>query len=205
MNLYRIMDCRYIETLRQAYERYFAAQQDLSVLFINTNDLNFVTNPSDFQYIQDRIRSTLQEGPFQPSLPRLERPPSGHQSLTRGRPLAEFQRFHDDLDKVKGFNTNLYFNYLRLGEEVGELGSELAQAWIEEETLKAQGADSTQARKRALDKCRPGLESELADCMAYLLKLANYAGIDLEAAYLTKMSINQARKWVHLSATDVDL
>jgi NTP pyrophosphatase (non-canonical NTP hydrolase) len=31
--------------------------------------------------------------------------------------------------------------------------------------------------------------------MAYLLKLANYAGIDLQAAYLTKMNINQERHW----------
>jgi NTP pyrophosphatase (non-canonical NTP hydrolase) len=31
--------------------------------------------------------------------------------------------------------------------------------------------------------------------MAYLLKLANYAGIDLETAYLEKMRQNQGRVW----------
>ena len=193
----RDMDREYIETLRQAYERYFAAQHNLAVLFIDTNNLNFVTNPNDFQHIRDRIRSALQESALQPTIPQLDHHAAERQKLMRGHPLAEFQRFHNDLDKVKGFNTNLYFNYLRLGEEVGELGSELARAWITEETLKAQGEDPSQARNQALAKCRPGLESELADCMAYLLKLANYAGIDLEAAYLNKMSINQTRIWPH--------
>jgi deoxyguanosine kinase len=191
----RDMDREYIGTLRQAYEHYFATQQNLAVLFIDTNDLNFVTNPNDFQDIQNRIRSALQEGVFQPTLPRLEHHPADRLELRPGRPLADFQRFHNDLDRIKGFNTNLYFNYLRLGEEIGELGSELAQAWIEEETLKAQGELPLQARRQALDKYRHGLESELADCMAYLLKMANYAGIDLEAAYLDKMTINQTRVW----------
>ena len=39
------------------------------------------------------------------------------------------------------------------------------------------------------------LREELADCLAYLLKLANYAGFDLEEAYLEKMRINREREW----------
>jgi hypothetical protein len=31
--------------------------------------------------------------------------------------------------------------------------------------------------------------------MAYLLKLANYTGIDLETAYVNKMKVNQERIW----------
>jgi hypothetical protein len=31
--------------------------------------------------------------------------------------------------------------------------------------------------------------------MAYLLKLANYTGIDLETAYLHKMEKNKDRNW----------
>jgi NTP pyrophosphatase (non-canonical NTP hydrolase) len=31
--------------------------------------------------------------------------------------------------------------------------------------------------------------------MAYLLKMANYAGIDLERAYVEKMQANQQRQW----------
>ena len=33
--------------------------------------------------------------------------------------------------------------------------------------------------------------------LAYLLKLSNYAGVDLEDAYLEKMSINASRHWRH--------
>lgn len=42
---------------------------------------------------------------------------------------------------------------------------------------------------------RDGLAEELADCLAYVVKLANYAGVDLEAAYLTKMRRNLGREW----------
>jgi NTP pyrophosphatase (non-canonical NTP hydrolase) len=34
----------------------------------------------------------------------------------------------------------------------------------------------------------------LADCLAYLLKLANYTGVDLERAYLAKMG-GRKEKW----------
>lgn len=42
---------------------------------------------------------------------------------------------------------------------------------------------------------RDVLAEELADCLAYLVKLANYAGVDLEAAYLAKMRRNLGREW----------
>ena len=115
--------------------------------------------------------------------------------MARGRPLAHFQQFHVELDKAKHFDTDLFFNYLCLSEEMGELGSEFAKLWITESALKANGQPAAQARQTAVHKHRPALESELADCMAYLLKLANYAGIDLESTYLNKMQRNQARSW----------
>jgi NTP pyrophosphatase (non-canonical NTP hydrolase) len=39
------------------------------------------------------------------------------------------------------------------------------------------------------------LRNELADLLAYILKLANYTGIDLEQAYLEKMGHNIGRDW----------
>jgi dCTP diphosphatase len=42
---------------------------------------------------------------------------------------------------------------------------------------------------------RPRLEEELADVMLYLLQLASVAGIDLEAAVLSKLAINHDRTW----------
>jgi NTP pyrophosphatase (non-canonical NTP hydrolase) len=35
--------------------------------------------------------------------------------------------------------------------------------------------------------------------LAYILKLANYTGVDLEQAYLDKMKQNIGRDWQHLS------
>jgi NTP pyrophosphatase (non-canonical NTP hydrolase) len=78
---------------------------------------------------------------------------------------------------------------------MGELGSELANLWREEAKLVVQGKGEKEARGLALKKVQTGIESELADCMAYLLKLANYVGIDLEKAYTGKMKANRARSW----------
>lgn len=48
------------------------------------------------------------------------------------------------------------------------------------------------------------LSSELADVALYLLQLANLAGIDLEEAILSKLSINYTRQWdVDLNAQDI--
>jgi deoxyguanosine kinase len=191
----RDMERNYIEALRQTYEQFFLDYQDAPALFIDTNALNFVTSPVDFQFIVDRIRSALQEGTFQQQLPQFETVVRGEALLTRGRRLADLQRFHVELDRSKGFNTDMYFNYLCLSEEMGELSSELARVWIEESKMVARGQTAEMARKLALSTHRQDLESELADCMAYLLKLANYAGIDLETAYLSKMKINTTRQW----------
>jgi NTP pyrophosphatase (non-canonical NTP hydrolase) len=101
-----------------------------------------------------------------------------------------------ELDRIKDFDTDVYFNYLCLSEEIGELGSELAQLWRKEHLLRAKGIDDKQARETAMNQYREAVQSELADCMAYLLKLANYANIDLETAYLAKMSLNEERTWI---------
>jgi deoxyguanosine kinase len=194
----RDMDADYIDALRQAYDRFFPTYEDALVLSIDTNSLNFVTTPADFRYIVDRVRNILQEGSFQHALPRLEGAPQEEELLSRGRPLADYQRFHVELDKAKGFNTDMYFNYLRLSEEMGELSSELARVWIEETRLLSQGQPAELARHQAIHQHKPTLKAEMADCMAYLLKIANYAGVDLEGAYLEKMRKNQTREWSNL-------
>jgi NTP pyrophosphatase (non-canonical NTP hydrolase) len=86
------------------------------------------------------------------------------------------------LDEEKGFFQDIFFNFICLTEEVGELGAVLARAWRDKEL--GQEHDNQAA-----------LREELADCLAYLLKLANYAGFDLEEAYLDKMRINREREW----------
>jgi deoxyguanosine kinase len=197
----RDMDREYIDTLRQAYEKYFSEDHGTPVLPIDTNALNFVTNPDDLASISGQVRSYLQDGVFQQQLLQGDRVSDGEELLTNGRPLADFQRFHVELDRSKGFSANVYFNYLCLSEEIGELGSELAKLWSREESLIAQGHLAEQARSLAIRERSQSLESELADCMAYLLKLANYTGIDLETAYVSKMRQNQNRIWHHRSGS----
>jgi deoxyadenosine/deoxycytidine kinase/NTP pyrophosphatase (non-canonical NTP hydrolase) len=191
----RDMDREYIESLRQTYERFFATFQSAPTLTIDTNHLDFVTNPADLQSIASQVRNVLQEGLIQGRLPQLTPAPEESAPPTAGRSLADYQRFHSALDSDKGFITDLYFNYLCLSEEMGELGSELAHFWREEARSRVKGMDPEQARREAMSKRRGYLESELADCMAYLLKLANYAGIDLESAYVDKMNTNRSRTW----------
>ena len=191
----RAMDRDYIDALRRTYDQFFADFDATEVLTIDTNDLNFVTNQQDLYAIQGQIKSVLQEGMTQPHLPQFETTPDKTSVQDQRRTLPEYQQFHVELDREKGFITDLYFNYLCLSEEMGELGSELAQLWREETQFRLDGVPVEQARKEALGKQQAALESEMADCMAYLLKLANYAGIDLESAYREKMDANQSRSW----------
>ena len=66
----RSMERDYIETLNQAYDDYFLRRDGPSpVLTIDTDSLDFVHNPEDLQWIENRIRQALRMAPFQPELP----------------------------------------------------------------------------------------------------------------------------------------
>jgi NTP pyrophosphatase (non-canonical NTP hydrolase) len=184
------MDPDYIESLRLAYERFFAAYGAAPVVVIDTNDVDFVRNPDDREAIFSRIRGALGEGPRQPALPGLNggaapvaTPPDKHPSLEQTpRRLRDFQHFHRQLDHAKQFFTDPYLNFILLQEEIGELARAFAQRWIA-------------ANAGYPDRSLPAIREELADVLAYVIKLANYAGIDLEEAYLDKMRTNQERRW----------
>ena len=104
--------------------------------------------------------------------------------LLAGEPLGirDLQAFHVALDREKAFDLDLFRNIAYL---VGELG----------EVVRA--ARHFQRAEGALERVetREHLGEELADCLAYLLKIANYAEIDLQAAYVRKMRQNVTRTW----------
>ncbi len=149
----------------------------------------------------ERIKSSLQYGTYQAQLPGVEAAPAEkpqdilHELESRPHGLSEFQQFHISLDAEKGFDPDPFLNFIGLGEEVGELAHVLKVMWLKQNRLRQSGLSAEEARRQVLDENRPYIQDELADCLAFLLKLSNYAGIDLEKAYLEKMTINAQRRW----------
>lgn len=96
--------------------------------------------------------------------------------------IRDLQAFHRALDEEKAFDLDMFRNVAYLVEELGEVVSTARQL--------------RQARGLAEEEeARACLGEELSDCLAYLLKLANYAEIDLQAAYVKKMRRNVTRTW----------
>jgi len=96
--------------------------------------------------------------------------------------LQELQTFHKTLDNEKHFDQDIFRNIAYLSGEVGELVSAIRVL------RKAKNiSEETDARVHVGD--------ELADCLAYIVKLANYAEVDLHEAYVNKMKRNTNREW----------
>ena len=201
----RNMDPDYIDAVRQAYEDFFSAYDKAPVLAIDTNAIDFVRSAEDREAVVGLVRMALEHGAIQQSLPELSSgaPPSGMRILQGGRRrLGDFQRFHRALDREKGFGADLSLNFAGLTEEVGEVGRELKLIWRHAQALLPEVGNQTEALDQALAVKRSTLAEEMADVLAYLLKLANYAGIDLEAAYVDKMGRNWRRSWQELAAEE---
>mgnify|MGYP005838663425 CR=1 FL=1 len=67
----RDMDRDYIDSLRQAYERFFSIYDQAPVLTIDTNEINFVRNPQDLRTIVGQIRAALEKEVRQAALLKL--------------------------------------------------------------------------------------------------------------------------------------
>lgn len=108
--------------------------------------------------------------------------------------IRDFQAFHQWLDDQKGWEKDLLMNMVLLSGEVGEVANEIKMIAWKASILKAEmGEEAAQAAAEA--EYRQDLGLELADCLAYIFKIANNAGVDLEAAYLAKMAKNVQRTW----------
>jgi deoxyguanosine kinase len=197
----RNMDPDYIEHIRLAYEQFVNVYDEAPILTIDTNDLNIVHNPKDLESVAQRIKSSLEYGTYQAQLPGVgslpaRKPQAILEDLEDGRyRLADFQQFHLSLDAEKGFDPDPYLNFISLTEEIGELAQVLRRMWLHHARLQGEGRAVAEASDAALAAHREQVADELADCLAYLLKLSNYAGIELEQAYLDKMALNAKRTW----------
>jgi NTP pyrophosphatase (non-canonical NTP hydrolase) len=103
--------------------------------------------------------------------------------------LQDLQAFHESLDREKGFDLDMLRNAAYLSEEIGEVVHAIRVF------EKAEGL-------AALERAREHLGEELADCLAYILKLANYGGVDLQEAYVRKMTRNLDRTWYKKSGVE---
>lgn len=194
----RDMQRDYIASLHRAYDTFFNSYRDATVITINTDEVNIVHSTDDRQAIIGQIKQTVFQGVQQPVLVEADTPssPLDPQFLQQGRRrLPDFQQFHAALDTAKGFTPDLFLNYILLMEEIGELAAEFTKVWGIQQRQLAQQVDPEVALKQAVAERHSELKSELADCLAYLFKLANYAHIDLEEAYVEKMLKNIKRSW----------
>ncbi|MEW5942092.1 MAG: MazG nucleotide pyrophosphohydrolase domain-containing protein [Chloroflexota bacterium] len=96
--------------------------------------------------------------------------------------LRDLQAFHKELDEEKRFDQDVFRNIAYLTGEVGELV--VAIRMLRKAT---DASEQLNARNHVGD--------ELADCLAYVVKLANYVEIDLHDAYVNKMRRNLNRDW----------
>jgi NTP pyrophosphatase (non-canonical NTP hydrolase) len=96
--------------------------------------------------------------------------------------IRDMQAFHKALDAEKDFDLDMIRNIAYLVGELGEVVHAARQFQRVKGSVQERGA-------------REHLGEELADCLAYLLKLANYAGLDLQSAYVKKMRRNLDRTW----------
>ncbi|MBN2501224.1 MAG: MazG-like family protein [Anaerolineales bacterium] len=94
--------------------------------------------------------------------------------------LRNLQAFHISLDQDKSFDTDVIRNVAYLTAELGEVMGAIR------ELKRGESAPET---------ARAHIGEELADCLAYVLKLENYLDVDLQDAYIQKMQTNLARIW----------
>lgn len=175
----RNMDPDYIRELTAAYEAWLSNLQDIPVLTINTNDLDFLARDEDLAYVESVIRETLDQR-LTPSVA------AAPLTLHNGSGLPAYQQHQRQLEQEELGWADLVAHYLSLMEELGRLAAGLGQIGGIRRGLLENGRSPSTAYHDALDQHRPALREQLADLLASTLKLANDAGIDLEEAYLER-------------------
>lgn len=186
----RDMDPEYIRQLTAAYDAWLSNLQEIPVLTVDVNHLDYLTNEEDLQHVVGLVQASL-------ARQRAAAPPPVEGQLVKlenGR-LPTYQQFHRQLDQLHGFETDPFINYILLAEEMGEVAKEMVRIWRETKVLVEEGRSANEAHIEAITAHRAALKGELADLLAYILKLANYTGIDLEQAYVEKMKQNIGRQW----------
>ncbi len=183
----RTMSRQYIDDLRVAYERFFAEYTQAPVLSVDTTELDFVANLEHRRHVIALVRAALDHGPYQQPLPEIAVAlrDTATSPLSQ-RQLSELQRSQELLDRSLGAIPDVYFDYLGLVQEIGELGRELKVLWLEQH----HEAAATPAQPlygaswpQPADDVHDHLRARLAGILAQLFTIANNLQVDLEAAY----------------------
>ncbi|WP_053220059.1 MazG nucleotide pyrophosphohydrolase domain-containing protein [Virgibacillus senegalensis] len=89
---------------------------------------------------------------------------------------------------------DLLNNYMLLTTEVAEVAEEFRKAFnLTYKAIQA-GEDKQEAFEKAKNVVKEDIGKELADCLAYITKMANYFDIDLEDSFYAKMEEVKHRK-----------
>jgi deoxyguanosine kinase len=183
----RRMSPEYIDALRLAYETFFSEYTAAEVLAVDTEDLDFVHDDAARMEIVSKMKHAIRGDAHQLAFPDMTPPSELTPDPSGGRRLPDFQRLHKLRDRDEGSTHDLFFDYIGLTEQLGDLGHSLRVAWARQDQLFAQVGNRQEAKDRALEVITLDLQRQLADVFATLLKIANGAGIDLESAYLRKL------------------
>ena len=184
----RQMDRAYINSLRLAYDEFFAAYHTAPVLALDTDHFDIVRDPEARSSIAGQVRGALQSAMYQPLLPEMDPSLAGPVSLSGSRRLFDLQRQRQLVDRQVP-SANVYFDFLSLAALAGQLGQTLATAWREQDRLLSQVGNLQEAHEEALAAATPELGEALVALLGQLLRFANRAGIDLETAYVQKAEL----------------
>ncbi|MCU5068342.1 MazG nucleotide pyrophosphohydrolase domain-containing protein [Bacillus pacificus] len=106
--------------------------------------------------------------------------------------LKEFQRemnWEISDKNYKESRASLLNNYMLLTTEVSEVAEEFRSIFNKTYKLvNEDGLDEDEAFELAKETYKEDIGKELSDCIAYLVKFANYLDIDLEDSFYTKMN-----------------
>ncbi|WP_208588813.1 MazG nucleotide pyrophosphohydrolase domain-containing protein [Gracilibacillus suaedae] len=83
--------------------------------------------------------------------------------------------------------SSLLHNYMLFSTEVAEVAEELRKAFNQTNKWINQGKGEAEAFEIAKANIKEDIGKELADCLAYMMKFANYFDIDMEEAFYRKM------------------
>ncbi len=204
------MERGYLEALKAAYDRFFAEYSAAPVLIIDTDGVYIVNDLAARAQVVNRVKAALQ-GESQLSLLDLDEVDAdAPAALNNRRRLADFQRFHRALDREKGFIADLFFNYICLTEEIGEIGRVIKQTWRRQDALLPQTGNRQEAMDRALDAAKADLQEELPPALARALN-TQFAGEVISAelsgaarAALPDFHAELSREILKSTANDAD-